>query len=117
MDWHAQHTLHLTRAFGAPLYRAFFASVGGLVQNSGSANPARAGELRRSGRPLRARPEWRGGLRPPVRPGSLRSRRPNLRVQLTLRLVHCVPRLAQLTRRAIGPPIWQGVEDGPMEVL
>ena len=54
----------------------------------------------RSGRPLRARPEQRGGLRPSVRPGSLRSRRPNLRMQLTLRLVHCVPRLAQLTRRA-----------------
>jgi len=67
-------------------------------------NEQRLGSLspRRSDRPLRARSEWRGGLRPPVRPGSLRSRRPNLRVQLTLRLVHCVPRLAQLTRRAIG---------------
>jgi hypothetical protein len=43
----AQHTLHLTRAFGAPLYRGFFAFVRELVQSGGSANPARAGELRR----------------------------------------------------------------------
>jgi hypothetical protein len=40
--------LHLTRAFGALLYRGFFASVRGLAQNGGAANPARASELRRS---------------------------------------------------------------------
>jgi hypothetical protein len=28
----AQHALHLTRAFGAPLYRGFFAYTGGLFR-------------------------------------------------------------------------------------
>jgi hypothetical protein len=32
-------------AFGAPLYRGFFAFIGEPVQSGGSANPARAGEL------------------------------------------------------------------------
>jgi hypothetical protein len=41
----AQHALHLTRAFGAPLYRGFFAIVRELVQSSRRANPAWAGEL------------------------------------------------------------------------
>jgi uncharacterized SAM-binding protein YcdF (DUF218 family) len=38
-----------------------FAFVGELVQVGGPPNPARAGELIRSDRPLRARSEWRGG--------------------------------------------------------
>jgi hypothetical protein len=40
--------------------------------------------------------------RPPVRPPRTQRAMPSLRVQPTLRLVHCVPRLARLTRRAIG---------------
>jgi len=55
-------------------------------------------------RPAASRPpEQRRGLRPQLRPCSLCSRRPNLRLQLTLRLVHFVPRLAQLTRGAVRP--------------
>jgi hypothetical protein len=99
----ANHGLHPTRL--SPLeiggYTRF---VVGLVAEAHS-RTRRAGEANRSDRPLRARSEWRGGLRPPVRPGSLRSRRPNLRVQPTLRLVHFVPRLARLTRRAIMRPL------------
>ena len=43
----AQQRLHLTRAFGAPLYRAFLHLLGVIVSLGVAAQPARAGEPNR----------------------------------------------------------------------
>ena len=74
-------------------------AVGGMTMGADPIGVATAIAGERSGRPLRALPDSAAGFRPQLRPCSLRSRRPNWRVQPTLWLVRFAHR-----HRAADPP-------------